>query len=428
MHAKDMKRWLLIVGAIVAVAAVGIGGLLWQKNANRLQTVTDTTSINAPAVKTVGNVKNNTFSQSLSRGKCQGSGTVQFTHLPMELNDIGVVQPYGTMVGAHVIPTSHGYISPAEFHGPRDQYAVYAIADGYIVNISHRGLAIGDNQDPNHKTDEYQMQFEHSCTFYSYYDLLTSLAPDLQQAVGKLEGFDNKSVRIPVKAGQLLGRVGGQTIDFGVWNFEKTPDYFANPKSYEEDRPYLDDMFKYFTEPLKTQLLTKAARVAEPRTGKVNYDMVGKLVGGWFKEGTGGFQGPPDVQRTAGGRYWDGHLAIAYDYIDPTSIKFSIGNWNGSATQFTVKGNAPDPATVSMESGLVKYELMGGGGYVDGDTGQPWMIDHPIAHPQFKVGSHVEGVALIQMTAPDKLKLELFPGKTTDQVTDFTAAATVYTR
>lgn len=407
---------------------MGIGiigaGVFFSRRGHKLQLVNNPSS---PTATSKSNPKDNALSRNLSQGKCQGMGTVEFTHLPMNLNDMSTVLPYGTMVGAHVIPTSHGYFSPADRQSARDQYPVYAIADGNIVNVSHRGQAVGDNQDPNHVTDEYQMWFEHSCTFYTYYDLLTSLSPDLQQAVGKLTGFENKNFRIPVKAGQLVGKVGGQTVDFGVWNFEKAPDYFANPKSYEEDRPYLDDMFKYFAEPLRTQLQAKAARVAEPRSGKVNYDIAGKLVGGWFKEGSGGIQGPAGVQQTADRRYWDGHLAIAYDYIDPTAIKFSIGNYKGSATQFGVKGNAPDPATIGVDSSLIKYELVSGG-YVNGDTGQPWMFDHSIAKPQFKNNGPVQGTVLLQLTAPDQLKLELFPDKTASQVTGFSSAAQIYAR
>ncbi len=245
--------------------------------------------------------------------------------------------------------------------------------------------------------------------------------------MGKLQGFESKTVRIPVKSGQLVGRVGGQTVDFAVWNFENPPNYFVNPKSYEEDRPYLDDMFKYFTQPLRSQLLTKAARVVEPRSGKVNYDIPGKLVGGWFREGSGDFNGPPGIQMTADRRYWDGHLAIVYDYIDPTSIKFSIGNYNGRATQFGIRDNSPDPATVGIDSGVVKYELITGG-YINGDTGQSWMLSPSITNPQFKTNGPVQGTVLLQLIAPDRLKLELFPNKTASQVTNFDSSTQIYTR
>lgn len=420
-----MKKVWIIVGAVIILASIGVGVFFVKKN-KKSDSLTSSTTTPSSGVKNKG--KDNVFSRNLSGGQCQGSGSVTFSHLPMDINDIGNVQPYGIMVGAHVIPTSHGYFGPADFHSARDAYPVYAIADGYIVNYSHRGQAIGDNQDPNHVTDEYQMWFEHSCTFYTYYDLLTSVEPSLlTQLGGKLNGFENKNVRVPVKAGQLVGRVGGQTVDFGVWNFEKEPAYFANPKSYEEDRPYLDDIFKFFAPDLKTQLLTKAVRKAEPQSGKVNYDIAGKLVGGWFQEGTGGFMGPQNVQGVAGGRYWDGHLAIAYDYIDPTSVKFSVGNWPDGATQFAVKGNAPDPATIGVDSGLVKYELVQGG-YINGDTGQQWNFVPPIANPKIKEMGDIKGTALLQLTAPDKLKVELFPGKTASEVMAFTSNAKIYTR
>src|SRR3989344_396904 len=416
------KKFLLI--SVLIMLAIGIAGasFLFKRSSDSKITAT-----NPNSSTTNNNPKKNTFAKNLSRGQCQGTGTVTFSNLPMAISDIGNVQPYGIMVGAHVIPTSHGYISPADFRGPRDQYPVYAIAYGYIVNVSHRGEAVGDNLDPSRVTDEYQLWFEHSCTFYTYYDLLTSLSADLQLVVGKLTGFQNKNVRIPIKAGQVVGRIGGQTVDFGVWNFEKKPAFFANPNSYEEDRPYLDDMFKYFNEPLKNQLLVKAVRVVEPRSGRVDYDMTGKMVGGWFKDGSGGFQGPPGIQDTLGRRAWDGHLAIAYDFIDPSAIKFSVGNWQGAATQFAVKGNTPDPATIGVESGMIKYELTEGG-YVDGDTGHTVMLDRVVANPKLKSQNQVKGTALAQLITPDKLKIELFPNKTAAEVTAFTTAAQIYTR
>lgn len=421
-----MKRIIFIPVTIIALGVIGAGVYFYQKSLHQAVIGTSPTE-NSTETVTEEKPTSNVFSRNLSRGQCEGSGTRTFTHLPMDIDDIGSVQPYGIMVGAHVIPTSHGYFSPTDFRGPRDQYPVYAIADSYLVSVSHRGESVGDNQDPNHITDEYQLWFEHSCTFYTYYDLLTSLSAELQAEIGKLTGFESKIVRIPVKAGQEIGRVGGQTVDYGVWNFEMEPAYFANPDSYEEDRPYLDDMFAYFDEPLKTQLLTKAARVVEPRSGTVSYDIAGKLVGGWFREGSGGFEGPPNIQETEGRRYWDGHLAIAYDFIDPSSITFSIGNWEGSATQFAVKGNAPDPATIDVTSGPIKYELVTSG-YINGDTGAPWLLAPPIANPRIKSNNQVKGTVLLQLIADDQLKLELFPDKTAAQVTNFTPNAQIYTR
>lgn len=390
---------ILLIPLVLIVVVVGFFGFQIFKN-NTSQETFELKDISG---------KNNPFNQRYSQGKCEGEGTVIFTHLPMNIEDIGEVLPYGVMVDAHVIPTSHGYIGPADYQSKRDAYPVYAIADGVIVNVSHRGQFIGDNNDK--VTDEYQMYFEHSCTFYSYYDLLTSLAPEIEAEVGKLTSFRQKQVRIPVKAGQLVGRIGGQTVDFAVWNFEKEPAYFVNPKSYagDEDRFYLDDMFEYFEESVKIQLLAKNKRVMEPRSGTVAYDKEGKLVGNWFREGSGGFNGDQSKREEPGYRYWAGHLSISYDYIDPSKIKFSIGNFEGKSVQFSIVGNSPDPATIGVESGIIKYELLS------------------TVAQQTPGGSH-QGTVLLQLIEPAKLKLELFPGKLKDQVFGFSENTQVYER
>lgn len=385
---------------------VGAGFLYFNKNT--FQTLFKETSkvYNSSKIS----AKENPFSKRYSQGRCQGVGVTPFTHSPMNIEDIGQILPYGLMLDAHVIPTSHGYFGPADPQSKRDAYPVYAIADGVIVNVSHRGVFVGDN--PGDRiTDEYQMYFEHSCTFYSYYDLLTSLSPEIEKEVGKLTGFDSKAVRIPIKAGQLVGRVGGQTVDFAVWNFEKESAYFANPKSYQgdEDRFYLEDMFAHFQEPLKSQLLAKNIRTIEPRSGTVAYDKEGKLVGNWFREGSGGFNGLPGEKRKAGDKYWDGHLSITYDFINPAQIKFSIGNFGGKAAQFSVVGNSPDPAEIGVEHGLIKYALT--------STVSP---DSP--------SGVFKGTVLLQLIEPSKLKLELFLEKRADQVAGFTIEALIYGR
>ncbi len=421
MVKKTENGFALIFELIIAVLVIGLLSFAWVR-------IHKTSGAHSLPVNPA-NPKDNIYSRQFSRGKCQGSGTVPFTHLPLDIGDIGVVLPYGGMTEAHVLPISHGYIYQTNPNAASDTYPVYAIADGYIVSVGHRGQHVGDSGS-SRQTNDYQLYFEHSCTFYSYYDLLTSLAPGIASKIDTSKAFDTQYVRVHVTAGQLIGRVGGQSVDFGVWNFEKPAAPFVNPASYkgDEERFYLDDMFSHFTNDLKARLLTKAARIAEPRSGKVDYDIKGKLVGNWFQEGTGGFTGPADAQSSGGGRYWDGHLAIAYDSIDPTQIRFSIGDWGGKATQFGFVDNKPDPATIDVTSGLVKIELQNSRDY-NKATGGPWDISSgPIADPGAENAGPVQGTVLLQMLKPDTLKLEAFPGKSADQVSGFTSAAKTYVR
>lgn len=365
------------------------------------------------------NSKYDDLNQAWSRGKCKGKGMVEFGTLPMRPEDFSVYLPYGLVVDAHVTPIDHGYFSPTIFNSSRDTYEVRAIADGTIVNIGTRSKVVGDQNHNQAKEVEYRLDIEHNCTVYSYFDLVTSLAPDIKEKLDKAGGQQFNG-RIPIKEGQLIGRIGGQTLDFAVYNNDVRLN-FINPESYSSLEPWkihTDDPYKYFKEPARSILLSKNPRKVEPRAGKIDYDIAGKAVGNWFVEGTKGYNG---INQD---RYWDGHLALVPDYIDPTQIRFSIGNFGGIAKQFGVKGNGPDPATIGASTGMVKYELVqygymnkaGGGWRGDGTDVVVSNMDK------------VVGVALIQVLEGEKLKVEVFPGKIASQVLGFTNNSKIYVR
>ena len=256
--------------------------------------------------------------QEWSRGQCQGSGPVKFTHYPMNLTDVGIILPYGLMADGHVTPIDHMYFSPQDFQSPRDKYPVFAIADGTIVNISHRANFVGDAQ-LGRPTDEYRLDIEYTCGFYSYYDLVTSLSPTLlTQAIAALEKMGKQSElesnwtvsqRIAIKAGEEIGRIGGQTLDWAVYNSSvKQP--FIVPEHYDREIWKVNTdlkAFDYFSAELQPDLYKLLARQVEPRLGQIAYDIDGYAVGNWFKVGTNGYAGS-DQQR-----YWDGHLSLVYD-------------------------------------------------------------------------------------------------------------------
>ena len=43
------------------------------------------------------------------KNKCSGNGTVNLTHMPMNMHDVDTILPVGTLAGAHVTPIDHLY-------------------------------------------------------------------------------------------------------------------------------------------------------------------------------------------------------------------------------------------------------------------------------------------------------------------------------
>lgn len=432
---NSMKKLFVILAAIALLGTLLFMALFltltWQKKRSQNFSACLITKQKGGCAITSNSQKQSQPSKNLpsldlrkqwSNGKCQGEGNVEFTYSPMKMEDFSSITPYGLVVDAHVTPIDHMYFNPADWNSKRDTYEVRAIADGYIIKIGHRMNFVGD-QKSSQKTDEWRLDIEHTCNLYSYFDLITSLDGTIAGQVNDiLEKQGSESVRIPIKAGQLVGRIGGQTLDFGVYNNTKTLGFIV-PEHYVREpwKIHTDDPFPYFSEPLRSELIAKNQRTAEPISGKIDYDIDGKLIGSWFKEGTNGYEGVNQQ------RYWDGHLALLYNHLDPTAIIVSIGDWGGLSKQFAVKGNAPDPKDVSVDSGIVKYELAQFE-YFDGATGKPWDKRSPIKNPQVMPMEQVQGTILFQLTGPRKLKVEIFPGKKASEVSGFNEKAVIYER
>ncbi|HLD96539.1 MAG TPA: hypothetical protein VI794_02405 [Patescibacteria group bacterium] len=349
--------------------------------------------------------------QNLSNGKCSGEGPGILTALPMNKDDFSIIIPYGLTAGGHVTPIDHQYYSPTVFNSPRDTYPVFAMADARLVDVQPRDTERGR---------EYRMVFSMTCTFLYYYDLVTSLAPDVQTA------YERGNMDLSVTAGQIIGRIGGQTLDFAVWDTTKPLTGFVRPESYagEAWKIYTADPLEYVTKELKEKMLAKYIRVADPISGKIDHDIDGRLVGNWFLEGSGGYAGPGENQQG----YWSGHLSIAPEHIDPTAFIVSFGDFNGEATQFSIPRNSLNPAEVSSATGLVKYELLSWN-YQMGD-GKFWdRSSFPVLPMElYNEGYPSQGCVLLQLIEDRKLKMEVFPGKTCSSVTGFTAQAQLYTR
>ena len=146
--------------------------------------------------------------------------------------------------------------------------------------------------------------------------------------------------------------------------------YSSAPHTAQPWRLYVIDPFALFSKPLRSQLLAKSMRMAEPRGGR-STTISTAVWSGDALEHTNGYAGlSPD-------RFWATHLAVVYNVYDPTLISVSLADFEGRPRQFAVKGNAPDPAQVSVAPGPVRYELL----YYDYDdafSGAKWDYVGPL--------------------------------------------------
>ncbi len=417
---KPMRNPILWLTAVGVVLLVGLG--VWY-GSTRTNRDSQTNQSGTPATATTKQpaiLAADQAGKELSAQHCVGSDKPLIPRLPMNQEDYAMILPYGLVVGAHVTPIDHQYFSPTDFNSAPDTYNVYAVADARLVGIStrqHNGF--GDYADQT--VTDYRLVFAISCRLLYYYDLVTSLAPDIQAAYAA----QGNNIDLPVTAGQLIGKIGGQTLDYAVWDTEHKLTGFVNLDDYSAEawKQYTADPLNYYTDEAKALALAKYARQVEPRSGKIDYDVDGRLIGNWFQTGTHGYNG---LRGESAGNYWTGHLSLAPDYLDPSAWVLSIGNWPGGAKQFAAKEDSPNPAEVSLETGLVKYTLVDYRSYVNG---QNW---DGMTLPTGPISLHkypdVQGCFLVQMTATRNITAEAFPGKSCASVENFSDAAVTYER
>ena len=352
---------------------------------------------------------------------CSGNGNVNFTFSPRNLEDIGLIEPTGLMIGNHVTPIDHGYFYPKVWKQEpelSDLTDVFAPADGIITQIQ-RMPSYFSTKNPDF--EDYRLVIHHTCTFYTIYIHLYKLSPKIKEKIDELSLSQNIYPKIEVKAGELIGRAFA--FDFSVHDDEKTLSGFLVPEHYSREpwKIHTVDMFEPFIEPIKSRLLEKNIRSSEPYGGKIDYDLEGKLIGNWFVENTNGYMGvkQPD--------YWGTHASFSPDALDSGHFIISLGDFNGEAIQFGAKGNSPKPEEVSISSGIVKYELVDFE-YKVGNTGDYWNRTS-LAKSLIAENKHeVKGVISVQVLSGNKMKMEIFPGKLESDVSGFTSNARIYER
>lgn len=420
---RQDKRLLI---AVVAMAVLLIGGGVYAltkdsspKTANNDESGNRTENSEA-APETNDSVFLSQYGQN-----CE-ERDVRFTSAPMKMDELAIIRPLGAVSDGHVTPTDHVYVGAGNMNAKANSYPVLMPADGTVTVIAAMpGEYIGDRSGQQTASEDHRIVVSHSCRYFSIFIHINRLGDALSTEVGALQPNESKQVSIDLKAGDIIGYVGAQTFDWTPIDTQTVLKGFITPSLYDGEswKIHTVSPFDLYEEPLKSQLEAKSLRSVAPLGGKIDYDQPGKLVGNWFREGTGGYSGTSNN----GGRYWDSHLSIVPDYIDPDALVVSIGNWtNDTAKQFMVTNNPTKPENVSASSGIVEYELKTA--FHATATGGNWNGSTAVKGLKLTPQGSVQGTIIFQVLDGEKLKVEKFPGKTAAQVDGFTSAAQIYER
>ncbi|MCH7850768.1 MAG: hypothetical protein IH845_03955 [Nanoarchaeota archaeon] len=345
-----------------------------------------------------------------------GENHVIFDYPPVNLDKTKVVVPLGLMTGGHVTPIDHQYFQ--DFDNQEADIEVYSPGDGVIKELSLMSGGYYSGSEYIQWAD-YRLVIEHGCGVSSSYIHIDELSDKILIEAPKTTGY--KSVNILVEAGQIIGWYKNN-VDYNIVDENIVLEGLLIPEHYEGEpwKIHVPDTLEYFNEEITSKMIEKSLRSSEPYAGKLDWDIDSKLRGNWFEEGTNYYTG---LQRE---KYWSTHLSISPDYLDYNHITISMGNYDGQEAQFGVKGNFPNPKDVDVNTGLVKYELVGYD-YYD-SFGVRWERTNFVKISEARNYDFVDGVVLLEMIQDRRLKFEAFPGKTAVEVSGFTTDALIYER
>lgn len=90
-----------------------------------------------------------------------------------------------------------------------------------------------------------------------------------------------------------------------------------------------------------------------------------------------------------------------------------------------MRNNIPDPAKITVESGLIKYELVDYDFYYDSEQ---WDRNTLVKGLELKNSDSVYGTVLVELIDNRTLKVEIFPDKVAEEVDMFSDSAKIYER
>jgi len=336
---------------------------------------------------------------------------VTFTQLPADLSPSDEFAAIGQLTG---IPKSHGGFRLANHYMLNPDIPVYAMSDGIIYNIRYEGVSSDHPNIPpelkGKEYDDYSLEIYLTKTAKMHYGHLSELAPKILEAAGTINygrGVENR-VKIPIKEGQILAYVGRHPgFDIGLTDLKRQA-YFANPSRYTPEYMGSLPFTEFLTSALREKIWEINPRTAEPRGGKVAYDVEGTLSGNWFLLGTTSLTEWSKQLVIAKHEHWAERITI----MDGSPLFDGDGKLNNGVPPnlWWLVGNSPDPKTITSASGKVKFKVA-----------EWWKLQANENWP-------AEGTVMFEISNNQQLKFEFFKEQLPDEVNDFTNSVRIYER
>lgn len=298
--------------------------------------------------------------------------TVIFTSFFCNISEVKNITPLGAVnpEGGHIFPIDHIYVY---FNDTSTAHDIYAPAAGTITYI----------QD---ESGEYGVSIKFTDSLKCTIGHMTKIEP------GLTTGPVNAGQKLGANEPWLIGNTELYVTDYGSKTNFITPDRYS---MNGETTRYCRSPLKYYNDPLSAQLYAKVNRVGEPKDGRVDYDISGKLIGNWFIEGK-------NINNSTASE----QLAFIYDVFFSTVMDISSGNGFGMTGLYNVQSGAASFETVSQATGKVSYKLLS---INSGDLGQQ------------------KGLMIVELIGENKVRVEVFAGST-ESTADFTSNAKIYDR
>ena len=213
---------------------------------------------------------------SSSRSTSSNNGRVTLTRSPLDPEAFESIVPMGIISPPdHIQPDNHMGFALND-SGP---YNIYAPGDGTITMIFWTKRDWDPSSGKTGQYDDYDMEITCSSTFIVRFSHMAGIANSVLAKSGKLIFNQSTKVKIPVKAGDIVGtalkRLPQKCLDLWAMDSNVTVP-FVRPDHHTASMNAVCPL-DYFEDSVKTILLNKDPRTVEPRGGTATYDKAGTL-------------------------------------------------------------------------------------------------------------------------------------------------------